>query len=312
VAINKKFIITGVLSLLSSFSPVIFCYDLDIRSLRTTLSKPDTTHTLTYQNKLPPTEKSTFILQPTNNEQIGLFFDVNGIEIGYSIDAVNNHTETKTQNILLSYRKLNDSKVTLNLQKLEGLESSYINHHTNETSLRFLENSSSTKFELLGQHHLYTWDDKNSLFNHFFLNRPQLSSKFDWALSVAAGWSIKRLILENENSILFTPDFIQQTIPNINSLTSNSFSVDIGPFLSVNLAHNLHAFAEIKMGVGYIENTSGHTKLKISGKETSKAYGAGLSWTSSNKQWLVLLRSWQQSGRHITTTFGDLSIIKFF
>lgn len=302
-----------VLSLVGLFQITpSFAFELDIKSLRTTLSRPDTSHTLIFRDPLVPEQKSVFLLEPTNNERLGFFLDVNGIEVGYAADIYKDEVETKTQNFLFSYRKLKHSKITLNLQRLEGLETRAENLSGAGLEGRFLGETTSTKIELFGQHNFYTFGDGESLFEHFFLNRPKLSDGFDWALSVVGGWSIKHLSLENAESILFSPDFIEQPVDPVTKLDSYSINADVGPFISISLPNNFHLFAEYKFGRGHIENIDAETGLKESGGEKANAFGGGLSWTSQNKKWLVLLRGWEQKGRHIKTSFGDLSVVRFF
>ena len=79
-----------------------------------------------------------------------------------------------------------------------------------------------------------------------------------------------------------------------------------------NRLRNIHFFVEYKLGAGYISNKNADIGFKESGDEKSKALGAGFSWTSIDKKTLVLLRAWDQKGRHINTSFGDLSVVRFF
>lgn len=151
-----------------------------------------------------------------------------------------------------------------------------------------------------------------TLFEHFFLNRPKLSNDFNWSLSIVGGWSVKRLSLESPISILQDAEFVSPQPKAVPKLNSISYSADIGPFLSLSLPNNFHAFAEFKVGAGHINNLNDSGNLKESGKEKARSFGAGLSWTSDNQKALVLLRAWHQEGRHIETSFGDLSFIWFF
>jgi len=295
-----------------TFSIYASPFEFKIKSLKTTLSKPDTSHTLIYQSPASTSPKVAFLLSPKDNERLGFFIDINGIEIGYSADVFKKNLETKTQDILMSYRKFKHSKITFNYQTLEGLSSLSENLSANGADRRFANKIKSTKLELLGLHDLYTFNNKTSLFNHFFLNSPKLSNHFDWSLSIIGTWSYKNVTLEDPESILFTPRFLDKGLPKIQKLRSNSFNAHIGPFLSVSLPNNFNFFTEYKIGRGHIKNTDRTLGLKKSGKEKSNALGAGISWTSPDKKTLVLLRGWNQKGRHIETAFGDLSLINFF
>ncbi|GLR70372.1 hypothetical protein [Agaribacter marinus] len=313
----KKIIVA--VSLVTTFvtiSTAAFAFEWNITSLRTTVSKPDTSHTLIFEPPNSTDQKTAFLLTPVNNERLGFFVDVNGIEIGYAVDVFHDEVETKTQNFLFSYRKLKHAKITLNYQILKGLNTEIEDLSIGNTNVgfesQFLENTKSTKIELFGQHNLYTFNDKASVFEHFFLNRPKLSNHFDWSVSIVGGWSFKHLSLESPESILTQPSFLNDAVPTVGNLESNSFNVNVGPFLSVNLPNNFNAFAEYKVGRGHIRNTSAENGLKESGDEKANAIGAGISWTSKDQKTLILLRGWNQKGRHIETSFGDLSIVRFF
>lgn len=294
------------------FANSAYSFDFDVSSFRTTFSKPDTSHTLIFEPQGTDGSKTVFNLTPQNNERLGFFLDVNGIEIGYAEDVFENTVETRTQNFLFSYRKFKNSRITLNYQTLKGLDTEAENLRGNGIERRFLDESKSSKIELFGLHNLYTFGEGKSLFEHFFLNRPLLSNKFDWSLSIVGGWSLKHLTLDSRSSILFDPEFISSDLPQVTELKSTSFSVNVGPLLSVNLPKNFNFFAEYKHGKGHIKNENSRIGLKQSGEEKSKAIGLGLSWTSQNKKTLILLRGWQQKGRHIETSFGDLSVVRFF
>lgn len=302
--------------LLFSYSALSSSYEFDVKSIRLTLSKPETSHSLTLSDINQTGQKSVFNLQPLNNERIGVFVDVNDIEIGYALDLFKDDTETKTQNFIVSYRKWKYSRITFNYQTLEGLQTDAENLSGTGFDSQFSEFTKSTKIELFGLHNLHTFGEAESLFEHFFLNRPRLSQSFDWSLSVLGAWSVKHLSLENTQSIIFQPEFLSETVAPVNELNSLSASASVGPFLSVNLPNNFNFFAEYRIGEGYIRNLSGDTRrssgLKQSGDEKQSAFGAGISWTSSDEKTLVLLRGWQQKGRHIDTSFGDLSVVRFF
>ncbi|WP_371195944.1 hypothetical protein [Glaciecola sp. SC05] len=277
-----------------------------------TLSKPDTSHSLTLNDSNGLKQKSVFNLRPVNNERLGVFVDINDIEIGYALDVFDNELETKTQNFLVSYRKWKHSRITFNYQTLEGLQIDAENLSGTGFDRQFSQFTKSTKIELFGLHNLYTFGEAESLFEHFFLNRPRLSQNFDWSLSILGGWSLKHLSLENDESIIFQPEYLSQQLTPVTELNSFSASLNIGPFLSVNLPNNFNFFAEYRVGEGYIRNLSGNKGLKQSGDDKQQAAGAGFSWTSSNQKTLVLIRAWQQKGRHIDTSFGDISVVRFF
>lgn len=293
------------------YSDAAFAIDFDIKSVRVTLSKPNTSHSLIYRSPEDANQKTVFNLTPINNERLGVFVDLNGIEVGYAADVFKNNTETKTQNFIVSYRKFKYSKITLNYQTLEGLQTNAENLSGGGIDNRFANLTKSTKIELSGQHALHTFGSAKSLFGHFFLNKPLLSNNFDWSVGIIGDWSLKYVSLENPESIIFNPSFSSETTALTEKLNSNSISGNIGPFLSVNLPHNLHFFAEYKVGKGHIRNTLSNN-LKESGDEKQNAIGAGISWTSSDKKYLVLLRGWEQNGRHINTSFADFSVVKFF
>lgn len=288
-----------------------FAFELEFTSFRATLSKPDTSHTLIFEPIIGE-QKTAFLLTPVKNERLGFFVDVNGVEIGYAVDVFADEVETKTENFLFSYRKWKHSRITFNFQTLEGLNTEAENLSAIGTQSRFFTNSKSTKIELFGLHNLYTFNDGQSLFEHFFLNQPKHSDRFDWAVSIVGGWSYKNVKLENQDSIVFQASFLNQQISQVNELKSDSISVNLGPLLSLSLPHNFHFFAEYKLGRGYINNKDELSGLKESGNEKAKAFGAGFSWTSKDKKTLVLLRGWNQKGRHIETSFGDLSVVRFF
>jgi len=111
---------------------------------------------------------------------------------------------------------------------------------------------------------------------------------------------------------VFGCGFLNWSAPQVTKLISNSYGASIGSLLSFSLPHNVHVFAEYKVGKGNIRNTDPGLGLKDSGGEKVAAYGGGISWTSDNKKLMVVLRAWEQTGRHIDTSFGDLSVIKFF
>ena len=98
--------------------------NLKVNSVRLTFSKPETFHSLVYSQS---DTRINFELEPVNNELVGFFVDLNGIEIGYATDFINNSTETKTQDFIFSYKGFKHSKITFNYQKLEGLKTNALN-----------------------------------------------------------------------------------------------------------------------------------------------------------------------------------------
>ncbi len=308
----------GALGALSFFSSTASALDLKLNSLRFTFSKPETNHSLIYRSKnianIPANnvgDKIHFGLSPSNNERFGIFADVNGVEIGYAFDAIKDDQETKTQDLIFSYSRFKHSKISFNYQILEGFQTEAENLKGVGENRRFLEKSQSTKLELLGLHNFYTFFGE-SLFDHFFLNRPQLSSETRFALSLVGGWSYKNLKLENPNSLLFQPDFLSIPVDTVSQIDAESIGFNAGPMLSVSFPHNIHFFAEFKYGRDHFNNLTSGESLKRSGEENLRAVGAGLSWTSPDKKTLLVLRGWNQEARHVETVFGDLSLIRFF
>jgi hypothetical protein len=287
-------------------------FEIKFETLRTTLSRPDTSHSLTFKSPVSGEEKSVYLLTPVAQERLGAFVDINGIEIGYATDITNGVNETDTLNILLSYRKLKHTRITFNYQVLEGLETEAQNLRGPGSQTRFAPRTKSTRIELFGLHNFYTFGGRESLFEHFFLNRPYQNDGHNWALSIVGGWSIKRLELTSPDSILFTPDFFTDDAPAVTELESDSISGNIGPFLSMNFANNINAFVEYKIGGGYIRNRNEESGLKGTGDEKVSALGGGVSWTSKNQKHLVFLRAWEQKGKYIDTSFGDLSYVYYF
>jgi hypothetical protein len=283
-----------------------------VNSIRGTFSIPQTFHSLIYTQTNPEEVKINFELEPINNDRFGIFVDLNGVEIGYAVDFVNNSSQTKTQDFLFSYKGFKHSKITFNYQTLEGFETNALNLlNESQVESQFLSGTKSTKFELFGIHDLYTFFG-DSLFEHFFLNRPQLSRVNKLGLSLISGWSYKNLSLETENNLLFQPNFLDSSVQTINEIKAESIDVSIGPLLSINLKNNLHMFAEVKFGKGYFRNADEDTQLKRSGSEDLYSIGGGVSWTMASNKTVFLLRGWQKTGRHVETFFGDLSVVHYF
>ena len=287
-------------------------FEWKVNSIRSTFSIPQTFHSLIYSPTNSEDIKINFELEPINNERFGIFVDLNGVEIGYAVDFINNDTQTKTEDFLFSYKGFKHSKITFNYQTLEGFKTNALNLlDERQQDSQFLPMTQSTKFELFGIHDLYTFFGE-SLFDHFFLNRPQLSQATKIGLSVVAGWSYKNLSLDTDNNLLFQPNYLNSEVQTINEIRAESIDVSIGPLLSVKLKHNLHMFAEAKIGKGYFRNVDEKTELKRSGAEEIYSIGGGMSWTMASNKTVFLLRAWQKKGRHIETFFGDLSVIHYF
>lgn len=126
------------------------------------------------------------------------------------------------------------------------------------------------------------------------------------SLSIVGGWSYKYLSLESDDSLLFSPGFTTNAVAPLASIDGRPANVSIGPMVSITLPHNFHMFYELKYGKGYFENAESSNDVKGSGDEKARAIGAGESWTSPDKEWLLLLRAWDQQTRHVDTFFGDL------
>lgn len=294
------------------FATHTYGFDWQINSVRISLSKPQTFHSLIYSSESPKDTKVNFELEPINNERIGVFVDLNGIELGYAIDVINDERQTKTEDFIFSYKDFRHTRLILNYQTLEGFNTNGLNLlNEQQAQSEFLADTKSTKIELSGIHDFYTFYGE-SLFEHFFLNRPKLSRSNRIGLSLAGGWSYKRLSLETDSNLIFTPKFLENSVQSINKIEAHSIDFSVGPLLSMSLKNNVHMFAEFKVGKGYFRNLDKDNQLKRSGNEEIYAAGGGASWTSSSKKTLVLLRGWIQQGRHVDTSFGDLSVIRFF
>lgn len=287
-------------------------FGLKINSVRLTFSKPQTIHSLIFSELSPNEAKINFELEPVNNERFGVFVDLNGIEIGYAVDFINDDTQTKTEDLHFSYKGFKHSKITFNYQTLEGLETNALNLlDESQSETLFSEDQKSTKFELFGIHDLYTFYGE-SLFDHFFLNKPKLSNSTRVGLSLVSGWSYKNFVLESEENLLFKPSFLTNEVTEFDEIKAQSFDFSVGPLLSVHLKNNIHMFAEAKFGKGYFRNSDNNSQLKRSGNEDIYSFGGGVSWTTKSKETIFLLRGWQKRARHVETFFGDLSVIHYF
>lgn len=299
---------------LTSYSTFIAAEDfgLKVNSVRFTVSKPQTIHSLIYSDTSPNKAKINFELEPVNNERFGVFVDLNGIEIGYAADFINDKTQTETEDLLFSYKGFKHSKITFNFQSLEGFKTNALNLlDESQRESRFSSAQKSTKFELFGIHDLYTFYGE-SLFDHFFLNKPKLSNSTRVGLSLISGWSYKKIVLESDDNLLFEPEFLTNQISSSEEVNAQSFDFSIGPLLSIHLENNIHMFAEAKFGKGYFRNSDESEQLKRSGNEDIYSIGGGASWTTKNKKTVLLLRGWQKKGRHVETFFGDLSVVHYF
>ncbi len=287
-------------------------FELELNSIRVSLLKPQTFHSLIYSPELTNDTKINFELAPINNERIGIYVDLNGIEIGYAVDFIDDEQQTKTEDFIFSYKSLKHSRISLNYQILEGFNTNALNLlNESQSESKFLPKTKSTKIEIFGVHDFYTFFGE-SLFDHFFLSRPKLSQSNGIGLSLAGGWSYKNLSLETNDSLIFSPSYLSGSAQIINEVNAESIDFALGPLLSVSLKNNFHLFAELKAGKGYFKNVDGDSQLKSSGKEEIYAIGGGVSWTSSSKKTLFLFRTWLKKGRYVETFFGDASIIYFF
>ena len=306
---NNRLFLILCLSLLCQRA---YAFELELNSIRVSFSKPQTLHSLIYSPEMTTNTKINFELEPINNERVGVFFDLNGIEIGYAVDFIDDKQQTKTEDFIFSYKSLKHSRISLNYQILEGFNTNALNLlNEPQSQSTFLSKTKSTKIEIFGIHNFYTFFGE-SLFEHFFLNRPRLSQSNKVGLSLAGGWSYKHLSLESDDNLIFSPNYLNANIQTINEVKAESIDFALGPLLSVSLKNNIHLFAELKAGKGYFKNLDGDSQLKRSGNEEIYAVGGGVSWTSSSKKTLFLLRTWFKKGRHVETFFGDASIIYFF
>ena len=99
---NRNYLVIVGFAVLSAFlSGSVLAFDFDLKSVRTTISNPSTSHALIYDDLDGSNQKILFSLEPINNQRVGVFFDINDIEIGYSADIFEDDVETKTQDILL-------------------------------------------------------------------------------------------------------------------------------------------------------------------------------------------------------------------
>ncbi len=302
---------TSIFLFILSLSFNAHAFDLKLRSVRLKVSRPETLHSLLYKDSNVGFEKIVFDLDPLNNERLGFFLDLNGFLIGYSADPFSSSQETKTTDIILSLEKFKNSKLSFNYQVLKGFNVEASDAHSDLKDSLFIEGTKSTKLEALGLHNLYTFKGQ-SLFNHFFLNKPQKSNSYKLSLSLVGSWSVKRLKLENKNNLLYNPSFFTNPPLVFNKINAFSVSTTAGPFVSINLKRNFNFFAETKLGIGYFKNLNDNQNLKESGTEFVYSYGSGLSWTSESEKTLISMKGWFQKGRHIETFFGDLSLIYFF
>ena len=287
-------------------------FEFDVKSVRVTLSKPQTFHSLVFSPDNDPNTKINFELEPVNNERLGVFFDINGVEVGYAVDVLNDDVQTETEDIILSYRRHNRSRINFNYQTLEGLQANALNlRNESQSQSEFKPSIKSTKIEFLGVHDVYRVYGE-SVFETFFLNKPQQSDEFGFGLSLLGAWSYKDLKLESSENVIFDPEFTDADIPVVNRIDAQSFSAAVGPLLSFQFANNVQMFAEAKVGKEYFENRNDEEKLKRTGNDTIYSLGAGVAWSTDDEDSIVVLRSWYQEGRHVETVFGDLSYVYYF
>lgn len=295
-----------ILSSLLSLSSNAKVLKLDF--VKVNLSKPETFHFLIYEDKAF-NEKISFELNPQNNERLGLFFAINNLVIGYSADVFNNRIETDTIDIEIAYQKFKFTRISFNYQLLKGFKTEARSQNQEESV--FLENTESIKYELKGLHNLYTFFG-NTGFQHFFLNRVDQDQINKYSLSLISNWSFSRFKLRSANNILFTPTFSSSPgIQNFNKINAFSINLSLGPMLTIRPDKNFQFFSEIKIGTGYFENFDDNNKLKRTGLENVYSIGAGASWVSTSKNLFLNLRAWRQEGRHIESSFGELSFTYF-
>jgi len=284
---------------------------VEISSLRLKLSKPATAHNLVLQNTNGKQATTFFDLEPKNNERIGLFVKVNSLLLGYSLDPFKANQQTSTTHIDIVSEALDHSRIGFNLQILKGFDSKARSFETNEQERRFFPNIKSERLEFFGMHNLKTFYGK-SLFNLFFLNRPRESSSV-FGLSLVGDWSLRHLKLSSQNGVIYTPVFLDEQISDlVSEIRALSLSTTAGPMLSLGFKNRLSVFIESKFGLGYFKNLTKSTDLKQSGFEFLQTYGLGLSWNSKSRKTMINSRLSYQRGRHIETTFGELSLLLFF
>lgn len=113
--------------------------------------------------------------------------------------------------------------------------------------------------------------------------------------------------------MIYTPRFATGApYEEVSEIRALSLSTVAGPMLSVGLQSRVNMFLETKFGLGYFENLTDTTDLKESGFEFLQAFGGGFSWNSESQKIMVNSRLLYQKGRHIETTFGELSLLFFF
>ncbi len=294
------------------FALPVSAFELDIKSIRFTASKPQTFHSLVFAPEADANTKINFELEPVNNERLGVFVDINGVEIGYAVDVIDNNNQTETEDIILSYRRHNRSRINFNYQTLEGFQVNALNLRDESLGQNeFKPGIKSTKIELLGVHDLYRFYGE-SAFETFFLNRPVKSDEFRVGVSILGAWSFKDLKLEADENVIFQPEFSSSDIPRVTRIDAQSTSVAVGPMLSLQFANNIQMFAEVKFGREYFNNRNEQERLKRSGNETVYSLGAGMAMSSDNQRSIIILRGWYQEGRHVETVFGDLSYVYYF
>jgi len=284
---------------------------IEVTSARLSLSRPATAHNLVLQNPNGQNTTTFFDLEPKNNERVGLFVKVNSLLLGYSFDLFRASQETQTTHIDVITEKFDFSRMGLNLQILEGFDSKARSFETNARESRFFPDIESQRFEFFGLHNLKTFYGK-SLFNHFFLNRPLKGSKV-LGLSLVGDWSLRHLKLSSPNGVIYRPSFFQGSLNDlVSEIRAVSASAGAGPMVSVGFKNRFNIFLHSSLGLGFFDNLTKTTDLKESGFEFLQSYSGGLSWNSKDRKFMVNSKISYQKGRHIETTFGDLTLLFFF
>ncbi|MEI8617982.1 hypothetical protein P4S63_14940 [Pseudoalteromonas sp. B193] len=117
------------------------------------------------------------------------------------------------------------------------------------------------------------------------------------SLSVVGAWSFKHVSLENKDNIVFQADFLNSPVPQVTKLISNSYGASIGSLLSFSLPHNVHVFAEYKVGKGHIQNTNPGLGLKDSvPKKLRHSVVEFLGLPTIKNLWSYYVRGSKQAG----------------
>lgn len=285
--------------------------DVKLKSVRFKVSRPATLHTLVFKDPNNTLPKTTFELIPKNNNRIGLFLQLNSFLLGYSFDPFSNAQETKTTDLIFATEKFKHSRVGFNFQTLEGFDSEADSVFSSDKDIVFVPDLKSTRIELFGIHNLANIHNK-SLFDHFYLNRPVDGEQL-FGVSVVGSWNARYLRIESDQGVVYTPNFFNQPLLNpANEVRALQFSFSAGPMFSVGLKERFNGFLAAKLGTGYFQSLENGSNLKRTGFESLQSYSLGLSWNNSHKNVLVNSKFSFQKGRHIETSFGDVTLIFFF